>query len=107
MVFSRVVTVLLGSHFPLFLLYRKEVWSQKMNDSVLDLAATDDGTVFAALADGLVAVIQARNRAQSIGLVDPSHSHPRSPSPLLPSSRMYLTVPQTLTLSCSEWAPQQ
>ena len=51
-----------------------------MNDSVLDLAATDDGTVFAALADGLVAVIQVRNSRQSIGLVELSQSRPHSPS---------------------------
>lgn len=36
---------------------RKEVWSIKMNDSVLDIVTTDDCTIFAALADGFVAVL--------------------------------------------------
>ena len=55
----------LGFHFPFVFSDRKEIWSLKMNDSVLDLAATDDRTVFAALADGLVAVIQVRNIGQA------------------------------------------
>ncbi len=33
-----------------------------MNDSVLDIKATEDGTVFAALADGFVAVYQVKPR---------------------------------------------
>ena len=37
---------------------RNEVWSIKMPDSVLAIQSTDDCTVFAALADGFVAVLQ-------------------------------------------------
>lgn len=34
------------------------MWSVKMPDSVLAIQSTEDGTVFAALADGFVAVLQ-------------------------------------------------
>ena len=39
-------------------LCRNEVWSMKMPDSVLAIQSTEDCTVFAALADGFVAVLQ-------------------------------------------------
>lgn len=44
---------------------RREVWSVKMPDSVLAIQSTDDHTVFAALADGFVAVLQVRKSACS------------------------------------------
>ena len=34
------------------------MWSKKTNDSVLAIRSTGDATVFAALADGFVAVLQ-------------------------------------------------
>ena len=37
---------------------RKRVWSLKMPDSVLAIQSSDDWSVFAALADGFVAVLQ-------------------------------------------------
>ena len=69
-----------------------------MNDSVLDLAATDDRTVFAALADGLVAVIQVRNIGQPVGLFDnkdPSYSHRHSPSPPFSLQNVSESAPDT------------
>lgn len=48
----------------------------KMNDSVLDIEATEDGTVFAALADGFVAVYQVSTSRVALS--------PGAPSSLLP-----------------------
>lgn len=50
----------------------------KMNDSVLDIEATEDGTVFAALADGFVAVYQVSTSRVALS--------PGAPSSLLPQN---------------------
>ena len=46
-------------------LCRREMWSVKMPDSVLAIQSTEDCTVFAALADGFVAVLQVSYYSQS------------------------------------------
>ena len=37
---------------------RKEAWSIKMNDSILDIKVGEDCNIYAALADGFIAVLQ-------------------------------------------------
>lgn len=41
------------------------MWSLKLNDSVLDVAGMDDGTLFCAVADGSLAVIQTEGEVVS------------------------------------------
>lgn len=48
-----------------FLLNSAEVWCVQLNDSVVDIAHMPEGKVFAALADGSIAVLQVLCTLQS------------------------------------------
>lgn len=43
-----------------FVFNSSEVWCIQLNDSVIDIAHLPDGKVFAALADGSIAVLQVK-----------------------------------------------